>query len=106
MTVGVLSKMTVVVIHTTYFCYSSELFVIPAKAGIQEVFLSFNIREKNNIDSCLRISGITENENNKEKERKHWIPNRVGDDSSNDIPHLMRNPGSISFSNMKRMNPF
>jgi hypothetical protein len=81
MTVGVLSKMTVVVIHTTYFCYSSELFVIPAKAGIQEVFLSFNIREKNNIDSCLRISGITENENNKEKERKHWIPNQVGDDS-------------------------
>jgi len=28
----------------------------------------------------LKISGITENENNKEKERKHWIPNRVGDD--------------------------
>ncbi len=27
------------------------------------------------------ISGITENENNKEKERKHWIPNQVGDDS-------------------------
>ena len=26
------------------------------------------------------ISGITENENNKEKERKHWIPNQVGDD--------------------------
>ena len=37
---------------------------------------------------------------------KEWIPNRVGDDSSNDIPHLMRNPGSISSSNMKRMNPF
>ena len=55
--------------------------VIPAKAGIQEVFLSSNIREKNNIDSPLLISGITENENNKEKERKHWIPNRVGDDS-------------------------
>jgi len=35
--------------------------VIPAKAGIQEVFLSFNIREKNNIDSPLLISGITEN---------------------------------------------
>ncbi len=35
---------------------------------------------KNNIDSCLKILGITENENNKEKERKHWIPNQVGDD--------------------------
>ena len=54
--------------------------VIPAKAGIQEVFLSSNIREKNNIDSCLKISRITENKNNKEKERKHWIPNQVGDD--------------------------
>ncbi len=39
-----------------------------------------NVREKNNIDSCLKISRITENKNNKEKERKHWIPNRVGDD--------------------------
>ena len=28
----------------------------------------------------MLISGITENENNKEKERKHWIPNQVGDD--------------------------
>jgi len=28
----------------------------------------------------LLISRITENENNKEKERKHWIPNQVGDD--------------------------
>ena len=28
----------------------------------------------------MKISGITENENNKEKERKHWIPNQVGDD--------------------------
>jgi len=55
--------------------------VIPAKAGIQEVFISFNIRLKNNIDSPLLISGITENENNEEKERKHWIPNQVGDDS-------------------------
>jgi len=27
------------------------------------------------------ISGISENENNKEKERKHWIPNQVGDDN-------------------------
>ena len=54
--------------------------VIPAKAGIQEVFISFNIRLKNNIDSPLLISGITENENNEEKERKHWIPNQVGDD--------------------------
>jgi len=35
---------------------------------------------KNNIDSPLLISRITENENNKEKERKHWIPNQVGDD--------------------------
>jgi hypothetical protein len=35
---------------------------------------------KNNIDSPLLISGITKNENNKEKERKHWIPNQVGDD--------------------------
>jgi len=26
------------------------------------------------------ISRITENKNNKEKERKHWIPNQVGDD--------------------------
>jgi len=26
------------------------------------------------------ISRITENENNKGKERKHWIPNQVGDD--------------------------
>ncbi|HOJ16019.1 MAG TPA: hypothetical protein PLC43_02475 [Caldisericia bacterium] len=42
---------------------------------------SSNVREKNNIDSPLLISGITENENNKEKERKHWIPNQVGDDS-------------------------
>jgi hypothetical protein len=39
------------------------------------------ILERNNIDSCFKISGITENENNKEKERKHWIPNQVGDDS-------------------------
>ena len=69
------------------FCHSRDLSVIPhtlsvipAKAGIQEVFLSFNIREKNNIDSPLLISGITENENNKEKERKAWIPNQVGDD--------------------------
>ncbi len=54
--------------------------------GIQEVFLSSNVREKNNIDSCLKISGITENENNKEKERKHWIPNRVGDDKLLWIP--------------------
>jgi len=60
--------------------------VIPAKAGNQEVFISFNIRLKNNIDSPLLISGITENENNEEKERKHWIPNQVGDDSSNVIP--------------------
>ena len=52
MTAGVLSGMTAV--------------VIPAKAGIQELFLSSNIREKNNIDSCLKISGITENENEKE----------------------------------------
>ena len=51
------------------------------KRGIQEVFFSFDVREKNNIDSPLLISGITENENNKEKERKHWIPNQVGDDS-------------------------
>jgi len=29
----------------------------------------------------LKISRITENKNNKEKERKHWIPNQVGDDS-------------------------
>jgi len=28
------------------------------------------------------ISGITENENNREKERKYWIPNQVGDDNS------------------------
>ena len=61
-----------------------------AIAGIQEVFLSFNIREKNNIDSPLLISGITENENNKEKERKHWIPNQVGDDRSLVIPHLIQ----------------
>jgi len=53
MTVGWLSKMTAV--------------VIPAKAGIQEVFLpSFNVREKKTIDSCLKISGITKNENEKE----------------------------------------
>ena len=60
-------------LHTPYLSFR-------AIAGIQEVFLSFNIREKNNIDSPLLISGITENENNKEKERKHWIPNQVGDD--------------------------
>jgi len=61
-------------------CHSAHtLFVIPAKAGIQEVFLSSNVREKKNIDSCLKISGITEKENNKEK-NKHWIPNQVGDD--------------------------
>jgi len=67
MTVDVLSRMT-------------KVLSFQAKAGIQEVFLSSNIREKNNIDSPLLISGITENENNKEKERKHWIPNQVGDD--------------------------
>ena len=61
--------------------FRMPLSVIPAKAGIQEVFLSSNVREKKNIDSPLLISGITENENNKEKERKHWIPNQVGDDS-------------------------
>jgi len=60
--------------------------VIPAKAGIQKVFISFNIRLKNNIDSCLKIPEITENENNKGKEIKHWIPNQVGDDSSVVIP--------------------
>ncbi len=60
-----------VILHT--------LSVIPAKAGIQKYFSS-NIREKNNIDSPLLISRITKNENNKEKERKHWIPNQVGDD--------------------------
>jgi hypothetical protein len=32
------------------------------------------------------ISGITENENNKGKERKHWIPNQVGDDKLLWIP--------------------
>ena len=38
----------------------------------------------------MLISGITENENNKEKERKHWIPNQVGDDRSLVIPHLIQ----------------
>jgi len=71
----------VVVIHTTYFCYSSELFVIPA---------TYFCHSRESGNPVL----------------KEWIPNRVGDDSSNDIPHLMRNPGSISSSNMKRMNPF
>ena len=66
--------------------FRMPLSVIPAKAGIQEVFLSSNVREKKNIDSPLLISGITENENNKEKERKHWIPNQVGDDISVVIP--------------------
>ena len=71
----------------TFFTIPQTLFLIPvtslsfrAIAGIQDAFLSFNIRENNNIDSCLKILGITENENNKEKERKHWIPNQVGDD--------------------------
>jgi len=74
---------------TEVFSFKLPISVIPANylsfkaiAGIQEVFLSFNVREKNNIDSCLKISEITENENNKEKERKHWIPNQVGDDNS------------------------
>jgi len=57
------------------------LYVIPAKAGIQEVFISSNVREKKNIHTCFKIPGISENENNKEKERKHWIPNQVGDDN-------------------------
>ena len=51
------------------------------KCGNPGSISSSNVREKNNIDSPLLISGITENENNKEKERKHWIPNQVGDDS-------------------------
>ncbi len=72
MTVGVLSRMTV------GWLSKMTAVVIPAKAGIQEVFLpSSNVREKKTIDSCLKISGITENENDKEK---HWIPNQVGDD--------------------------
>ncbi|HXK70841.1 MAG TPA: hypothetical protein PK455_06025 [Caldisericia bacterium] len=38
--------------HSRVFsCHSRDLYVIPAKAGIQEVFLSFNISGKNNIDS-------------------------------------------------------
>ena len=28
---------------------------------------------------------MTKNENNKEKERKHWIPNQVGDDNGCDF---------------------
>ena len=47
-----------VFIQATYFCHSGELFVIPAKAGIQEVFVLQTIKRK-------RI----------------WIPNQVGDDS-------------------------
>jgi len=63
---------------TLVLSFRTYLFVIPAKAGIQEVFIpSSNVREKKTIDSCLKISGITENENGKEK---HWIPNQVGDD--------------------------
>ena len=79
MTVGVLSRMTVGVISriTVGVLSGMTAVVIPAKAGIQELFLSSNIREKKTIDSCLKISGITENENDKEK---HWIPNQVGDD--------------------------
>ncbi|HXK70945.1 MAG TPA: hypothetical protein PK455_06575 [Caldisericia bacterium] len=63
-----------------YLSFPRFFLSFRAIAGIQDAFLSFNIREKNNIDSCLLISRITENENNKEKERKHWIPNQVGDD--------------------------
>ncbi|HQG82176.1 MAG TPA: hypothetical protein PK455_05740 [Caldisericia bacterium] len=64
---------------TLVLSFLTHLFVIPAKAGIQEVFIpSSNVREKKTIDSCLKISGITENENGKES--KHWIPNQVGDD--------------------------
>ncbi|HPO29300.1 MAG TPA: hypothetical protein PLD35_04720 [Caldisericia bacterium] len=37
----------------------TEVLSFRAIAGIQEVFLSFNIREKNNIDSPLLISGMT-----------------------------------------------
>jgi len=70
---SVLDTESIHVIPATYLSFR-------AIAGIQEVFLSFNIREKNNIDSPLLISRITENENNKEKKRKHWIPNQVGDD--------------------------
>ena len=93
MTAGVLSRMTPPQSHSgsiSVFCdrrvslwsFPRLIFVIPAKAGIQDVFLSSNVREKKNIDSPLLISGITENENNREKERKYWIPNQVGDDNS------------------------
>ena len=57
----------------TPLCHSRE-------SGNPGSISSSNVREKNNIDSCLKISRITENKNNKEKERKHWIPNQVGDD--------------------------
>jgi len=82
MTVGVLSRMTVTSLCRStldsepILSFCTTLFVIPvtylsfrAIAGIQEAFLSFNIREKNNIDSPLLISGITENENNKKRKK-------------------------------------
>ncbi len=64
----------------TRICHSRDLSVIQSDCGNPGSISSSNVREKNNINSCLKILGITENENNKEKERKHWIPNQVGDD--------------------------
>ena len=96
MTVGVLSKMTVCVdFEDDSGGHSHDIFLLFKRpiCHSRHLFLSFprticHSRESGN-------PGL-----------KEWIPNQVGDDSSNDIPHLMRNPGSISSSNMKRMNPF
>jgi len=39
-----------VFIQVTYFCHSGELFVIPAKAGIQEVFVLKTNKRKESMD--------------------------------------------------------
>ena len=63
-----------------YLSFPRHISVIQSDCGNPGSISFSNVREKNNIDSCLKISRITENKNNKEKERKHWIPNQVGDD--------------------------
>ena len=62
--------------HICIFRPDGLLKVIPAKAGIQEVFLSLNIKKKIKNEFLFRL--VT---TKKKKRSKHWIPNQVGDDS-------------------------
>jgi hypothetical protein len=59
-------------------CHSRELFVIPAKAGIHEVFfvILYLIHNPRYITFLLVLK----------KKKRIWILNQVGDDSSNVIP--------------------